>query len=549
LDYSGKQIGKYKIIRLIGEGGMATVYEAEHKSLGTKAAVKVLNPVLSANEQIHQRFKNEARLMASLNHPNITKVIDYEETDDTLAIIMEYLEGNDLNEVIRNNGRMSDDKCNKIFSQVLSAFSYAHEQGVVHRDIKPSNIYILKNGIVKILDFGIAKILGKDNEMTQTGTQIGTPIYMSPEQVKSDKSIDHRSDIYSLGVTMFFMLNGTPPYDGNTLSQFDIQTKVVNEPLPALSKNSSLQSLIERACKKNRNDRFQNCTEWEEALRNYKSATTVPTEDKTIIESPAGEKTVLEPSTTTKTVVESPVMERTVVEKKDNKDSYQQRNIQGAKSSNNKKRIIPMIMIGVIAIVVTVIMLMPEDGNSSNRNRDEENEESRESFDAESAEAAEENSLTSNWASSNLRNGSGLRLASDEQDWIYYLDKNIPAYAYPDFNRANENMGYLYNHAAVRDLVSRGAKLVSKSEWQMAYKELGLYLLCKRVNMSLGGHITAIGKSRGFGERAYIWTSDDFSDDGKKYVTDIVKIDYEKRTVTFDPYDTKDGMFIRLKRN
>ena len=211
MDYTGNQIGKYKILRLIGEGGMASVYEGEHEKLGTKAAIKVLNPILSANKQIHERFANEAKLMASLNHRNITKVIDYEETDTTMAIVMEFLEGEDLSDYIRRKGRVSDEECKGLFAQILPAFGYAHKHGIIHRDIKPSNIYILKDGTVKILDFGIAKIFGEGNEMTQTGTQIGTPVYMSPEQVRAEKGIDKRSDIYSLGVTLYYALNGTPP--------------------------------------------------------------------------------------------------------------------------------------------------------------------------------------------------------------------------------------------------------------------------------------------------------------------------------------------------
>ena len=228
-------IGKYKLKRLIGEGGMASVYEAEHEMLGTKVAVKVLNPILSANAQIRERFKNEAKMMASFNHPNITKIIDFDDQPHQLSIVMEFLEGEDLNEKIKRSGALSQGAIKDIFVQTLSACQYAHEKGVVHRDIKPSNIYILPNGHVKILDFGIAKLFGQGNEMTQTGTQMGTPIYMSPEQVKADKSIDHRSDIYSLGVTMYFAISGKPPYDSETTSQFDVFSKIVHEPLPTLT--------------------------------------------------------------------------------------------------------------------------------------------------------------------------------------------------------------------------------------------------------------------------------------------------------------------------
>jgi uncharacterized protein (TIGR02145 family) len=267
MEHIGKQIGKYTITKFIGEGGMASVYEGEHEALGTKAAIKILNPILSANKQIRERFKNEARIMASLDHPNIIRVYDYEESDTYLAIAMELLKGEDLSERIKRMGSLSEEELKHIFNQVLSAFEYAHSLGIVHRDIKPSNIFVLSNGTVKILDFGIAKLFGQGNEMTQTGTQMGTPVYMSPEQVKADKSIDHRSDIYSLGVTMFYALSGKSPYDVNTNSQFDIFTKIVHEALPELESTSYLAELVRKACQKDRELRFQSCEEWLQQLK------------------------------------------------------------------------------------------------------------------------------------------------------------------------------------------------------------------------------------------------------------------------------------------
>jgi serine/threonine protein kinase len=266
------KIGKYKIIRLIGEGGMASVYEAEHEMLGIQVAVKVLNPVLSANAQIRERFMNEAKMMASFNHPNITRIIDFDDQPHQLSIVMEFLEGEDLSDKIKRNGPLSQQEVKDIFVQTLSAFQYAHEKGVVHRDIKPSNIYVLPNGHIKILDFGIAKLFGQGNEMTQTGTQMGTPIYMSPEQVKGDKSIDHRSDIYSLGVTMFYALNGKPPYNSETESQFDIFNKIVFDPLPELIGFSPYDVIIKKACQKDREQRFQNCGDWLNEFTSFSSS-------------------------------------------------------------------------------------------------------------------------------------------------------------------------------------------------------------------------------------------------------------------------------------
>lgn len=186
----------------------------------------------------------------------------FDEQPQQLSIKMEFLNGEDLNDKIKRNGALSEKETLDIFAQTLSAFQYAHEKGIVHRDIKPSNIFILPDGRVKILDFGIAKLFGQGNEMTQTGTQMGTPIYMSPEQVKADKSIDHRSDIYSLGVTLYFAINGKTPYNSDTDSQFDIFNKIVYEPLPLFSTKSKFNEIVLRACQKDREERFQSCREW-----------------------------------------------------------------------------------------------------------------------------------------------------------------------------------------------------------------------------------------------------------------------------------------------
>jgi serine/threonine protein kinase len=221
--------------------------------------------------------------MASLDHPNITKVIDFDEQPQQLSILMEFLNGEDLKQKIKRNGALNEKEITDIFSQTLSAFQYAHEKGIVHRDIKPSNIFILPNGHVKILDFGIAKLFGQGNEMTQTGTQMGTPIYMSPEQVKADKSIDHRSDIYSLGVTMFYAINGKPPYNSETDSQFDIFIKIVYEVLPKFSIQSKFRDVVIKACQKNREERFQTCLEYLQAL-NLPSINPLESNEKTIID-------------------------------------------------------------------------------------------------------------------------------------------------------------------------------------------------------------------------------------------------------------------------
>jgi serine/threonine protein kinase len=266
-----QKIGKYILTRVIGEGGMACVYEGLHEKLGTRVAIKVLNPILARNAQLRQRFENEANFMASLNHPNITRVLDLEEQDGTIAIVMELLEGEDLDERVKRLGPLSAEEIKPLFDQVLNAFEYAHSKGIVHRDIKPANIFVDASNQVKILDFGIAKIFGTGNEMTQTGTQMGTPVYMSPEQVKGDKSIDHRSDIYSLGVTLYFLLSAKVPYESSEDSSYEIFTKIVNEPIPLLDNNDFYNSIINKAVAKDRNERFQSIDDLKTSLKNAKT--------------------------------------------------------------------------------------------------------------------------------------------------------------------------------------------------------------------------------------------------------------------------------------
>jgi len=309
----GEKIHNYKISRLIGEGGMASVYEAVHEKLQTKVAVKILNPMLAANKNIRQRFENEARFMASLTHPNITRVIDYEERPDLLAIIMEFLEGEDLSSRIKKTGAMPPDEAIRIFQQVLDAFQYAHQKGIVHRDVKPSNIFLEPNGTVKILDFGIAKLVDSGEDMTMTGTQIGTPVYMSPEQVNTDKTIDHRSDIYSLGVTLYYLLRGEAPYDTTISSSFQIYTKIVQEPLPDLAGFPELNLVIKTATNKDRALRYQNCHDFSVALKAAYQKTQTPEEplrtsaaaDKTLIDIPELAPVKSEPKTKEKPVRET----------------------------------------------------------------------------------------------------------------------------------------------------------------------------------------------------------------------------------------------------
>lgn len=280
----GKKILNYEIKKLLGEGGMGNVYLAEHTQLGRKVAVKSLHPQLVKNEGLRARFKNEASTMAHLQHPKIVALYDYVEEEDGLFLIMEFVEGLPLDEYIREkSGPIPSEIAIPMMMQILDAFSYAHSKGIVHRDIKPSNIIISDRDEIKILDFGIAKLLSEaGNKLTKTGAQMGTVFYMSPEQVQG-KDIDIRSDIYSLGVTFYQMLTGISPYDGMT-TEFEVYSKIVSEPLPNASSlypgvPEFLDKVILKATAKNKADRFQSCEEFSGYL--YKRETPI-TESKTV---------------------------------------------------------------------------------------------------------------------------------------------------------------------------------------------------------------------------------------------------------------------------
>jgi serine/threonine protein kinase len=207
---------------------MADVYYAENK-LGKKAAIKVLKSELCAISSIKDRFEQEARIMVDVEHKNIRQAYDLDVVNGQPAIIMEYLEGQTLKQLI-DRRKLSDDKTKKYFEQCVSALKLTHTKEIVHRDIKPSNIFITQNDEVKILDFGIAK-LRESGLSTLTNQMLGTPVYMSPEQVKSPKNVNTKSDVYSLAVTFYHALTGMVPYDSTADSDFEIQSKIVHEDL------------------------------------------------------------------------------------------------------------------------------------------------------------------------------------------------------------------------------------------------------------------------------------------------------------------------------
>jgi serine/threonine-protein kinase len=214
------RIGNSRILAEIGSGGMAVVYRAVQEPLGRQVAIKSLKPSIAVDSAFAKRFEREAYFMASLQHENILHVYDFIKDRGTMHIIMEYVQGIDLYDLLEMTPRLPVDIASIIALQVARALDYAHFRGIIHRDIKPANIMLSKHGEVKLMDFGIARD-DKLSDLTETGTGLGTPSYMSPEQILGDK-LDFRSDIFSLGIVLYQMATGRKPFvedDARTVMQ------------------------------------------------------------------------------------------------------------------------------------------------------------------------------------------------------------------------------------------------------------------------------------------------------------------------------------------
>ncbi len=269
----------YTLKSILGEGGMAIVHLAEDHKFHTEVAVKMLKKEFVNNENLKKRFLAEARSMFRMSQPNVIKVTDLIDEGDTVAFVMEYVEGETLKDFLERKGRLTDEEIKEIFSQMLDAVGYVHEQKLVHRDIKPSNFMIDTSGKIKLMDFGIAKSLDSTAaEYTQTGTgmQMGTPMYMSPEQITETKSVTAQSDIYSLGVVLWQMVTGQKPYDTKTLSSFHLQTKIVTERLG--DTNTIWDKVIQKATAKDGQNRFLSCTEVKDVIIDLSSSQNQPNE-------------------------------------------------------------------------------------------------------------------------------------------------------------------------------------------------------------------------------------------------------------------------------
>ncbi|MFK8003410.1 MAG: serine/threonine protein kinase [Polyangiales bacterium] len=267
--------GLYRVTGRIGEGGMGTVYNALHVHLNKPFAVKVLAERIAKNQDAVERLRQEAQAASSIDHDNIVDVVSFDATPDgRVYLVMELLDGTSLGDLVER-GPMDLERALPIHYQLCDAIGAAHDNGIVHRDLKPDNVFIVRKAeadFVKVLDFGISKVKSNEAEqvrMTKTGQLMGTPLYMSPEQAKGEMSVDHRADIYSMGVMLYEMLAGRPPFEGG--NYFQLLWKHGNEvPLPLNEVRTSIPATVSdavmRSLAKDPADRFQSTAQFRAAL-------------------------------------------------------------------------------------------------------------------------------------------------------------------------------------------------------------------------------------------------------------------------------------------
>lgn len=253
---------RYEIIKTIGEGGMANVYLANDTILERNVAIKVLRGDLSNDEKFIRRFKREALSVSNLSHPNIVEVYDVGEEDGNYYIVMEYIEGKTLKQLLQKRGALTLTEVLDIMSQLTDGLAHAHEAYIIHRDIKPQNIMIEDNGLIKITDFGIATAINS-TQLTQTNSVMGSVHYLPPEQANG-KGSTIKSDIYSLGILMYELLSGSVPFKGDTA--VEIALKHMKEKLPSIRKQNptipqSVENIILKATAKNPKNRYDNVRE------------------------------------------------------------------------------------------------------------------------------------------------------------------------------------------------------------------------------------------------------------------------------------------------
>jgi serine/threonine protein kinase len=362
---------RYVIEELLGQGGMSAVYKASDPNLKRVVAVKVIHSHLSSDPDFVKRFEEEAAAVAQLRHPGIVQVHDFNRDSDTYYMVLEFVPGETLQDHLKRlnkSGRkLSVTKAMEYMAGACDAVDYAHQRGMIHRDIKPANLMLNTLGQVILMDFGIAKIVGSQRH-TATGAVVGTAMYMSPEQIKGEQP-DRRTDIYSLGVTLYEMVSGHPPFEAD--SAMTLMMMHINDPVPNPKKLNpevpdSLVAIINKALAKDPNDRYQTAAQMAAALRNAlagREAGPVPSTRSTMVEETptlmkGGKATTVEsvPGVPTGTVVESrpqPAYRGTMVESAPPSSTY---STPYAPAPKAKSRSMLPIIAGVAVVLLCLLV-------------------------------------------------------------------------------------------------------------------------------------------------------------------------------------------------
>ena len=268
----GQQLGKYELLDRLARGGMAEIYKALQPGIERTVVIKVLHGHLVETDNFVARFQREARAIGRLQHPHIVRIIDVGVERDVYYTVMDYVQGGTLGDYLKDRKRVPPDEALRFVAQLTDALCYAHREGIVHRDIKPANILFVDESYSQVVltDFGLARLRDDSaSSLTITGALVGTPTYMSPEAVQGEQC-DGRADIYSLGVVLYEMVTGKPPYTANT--PYSMMIKQTNEPLPSpRALNPALPVVVEellmKALAKDPNDRYQNAEEFARAIQ------------------------------------------------------------------------------------------------------------------------------------------------------------------------------------------------------------------------------------------------------------------------------------------
>lgn len=343
---------RYEIIKTIGEGGMANVYLANDTILDRKVAIKVLRGDLSNDEKFIRRFKREALSVSNLSHPNIVEVYDVGEEDGNYYIVMEYIEGKTLKQLLQKRGALTLNEVIDIMAQLTDGLAHAHEAYIIHRDIKPQNIMIEDNGLVKITDFGIAMALNS-TQLTQTNSVMGSVHYLPPEQANG-KGSTVKSDIYSLGILMYELLTGSVPFKGDTA--VEIALKHMKEKIPSIRKQNptipqSVENIVLKATAKNPKNRYDNVRDM---YKDLQTALQRDNEKRLVYEYPENdlEETKVIPQVTKEI---KQVIDKPTAKEEDSEDN----SVLKEKDEKNKLPIIlAVVLLGTLIVLAGVYLLI-----------------------------------------------------------------------------------------------------------------------------------------------------------------------------------------------